>query len=183
MNENPEIDQDDSDLFRRTIGEVRPVRQDTVVSHRHRPRPVPARTLADEQEVLAALATGELDPEDVETGEEIHFRRPGLQTRQYQKLRRGHFTIEAELDLHGMTIADAREALSRFLLDVRRRRRSCVRIIHGKGRGSKDGKPVLKLKLQGWLRQRDEVLAYCSARPRDGGTGAVYVLVRRQGNP
>jgi DNA-nicking Smr family endonuclease len=180
MKDFPEINDDDSELFRRTVGEVRPVRLDTVPSFRRRPRPVPAQRHADERAVVGALASGELDPADVETGEEIQFQRPGIQDRVFQKLRRGQFTVDAELDLHGMTISAAKQALSRFLLDVRRRQRSCVRIIHGKGRGSKNGKPVLKVKLQGWLQQRDEVLAYCSALPRDGGTGAVYVLVKRR---
>lgn len=176
----PDINEDDRELFRQAVGEIIPVRQDSVPPFRPRPAPVPAQTRADERAVMAALATGEDSPEDAESGEEIHFKRPGIQDRVFQKLRRGQFSIEAELDLHGLTITAARDALSRFLADLRRRRQSCVRIIHGKGRGSRDGKPVLKSKLQGWLRQREEILAYCSARPWDGGTGAVYVLIKRQ---
>ena len=97
-----------------------------------------------------------------------------------RKLRRGQFQIGPALDLHGMTVATAREALTRFLHAARREGRSCVRIIHGKGNGSRHRGPVLKLKINHWLRQRDEVLAFCSARPVDGGTGAIYVLLRRQ---
>lgn len=176
----PDIEEADRELFRQAVGKVRPVRHDSVPTHLRRPAPDPVQTRADERAVMAALATGEDAPEDAESGEEIHFKRPGLQDRVFQKLRRGQFSIEAELDLHGLSIAAARDALSRFLADLRRRRQSCVRIIHGKGRGSRDGKPVLKSKLQGWLRQREEILAYCSARPWDGGTGAVYVLIKRQ---
>ena len=179
MTESAGINQEDSDLFRQEVGDVRPIRQDTVLAPRRRPPPLPVQTRRDEQAVMTSLALGDFEPADIETGEEIQFRRDGLQGRVFQKLRRGQFSLDAELDLHGMTITDARTALSRFLAQVMGARRTCVRIIHGKGRGSRDGKPVLKLKLQTWLRQRDEVLAYCSARHRDGGSGAVYVLLKR----
>ena len=78
-----------------------------------------------------------------------------------------------------MTVNTAREALALFLRDVRREHQTCVRIIHGKGKGSRHRGPVLKQKVNHWLRQRDEVLAFCSARPVDGGSGALYVLLRR----
>jgi DNA-nicking Smr family endonuclease len=180
MTEIPEVDTEDSELFRQAVGKVLPVRQDSVPAYRRRPRPVPAQTRSDEQAVMTALARGEFEHDGAQTGEEIQFKRDGIQERVFQKLRRGQFSIEAELDLHGLTIAAAKDALSLFLADVMRKRQSCVRIIHGKGRGSRDGKPVLKLKLQSWLRQRNDVLAYSSARPRDGGTGAVYVLIKKQ---
>jgi len=180
MSEIPEVEQEDSELFRQTVGDVHPVRQDSVPAFRRRPRPVPAQTRSDEQAVMTALARGDFETDGVETGEEIQCKRDGIQDRVFQKLRRGQFSIEAELDMHGMTITAAKEALSQFLANVIRKRQSCVRIIHGKGRGSRNGKPVLKQNLQSWLRQRNDVLAYCSARPRDGGTGAVYVLIKKQ---
>ena len=89
------------------------------------------------------------------------------------------YRVAAELDLHGYTVAKAREALIEFLSSVRRRRHTCVRIVHGKGRGSPGKKPVLKNKVFTWLCQRDEVLAVCPARPFDGGSGAVYVLLKK----
>ena len=180
MAEIPEVEREDSELFRQEVGDVHPIRQDSVPAFRRRPQPVPVQTRSDEQAVMTTLALGDFETEGVETGEEILFKRDGIQDRVFQKLRRGQFSIEAELDLHGMTIAAAKEALSQFLATVLRKRQSCVRIIHGKGRGSRNGRPVLKLKLQSWLMQRNNVLAYCSARPRDGGTGAVYVLIKRQ---
>lgn len=180
MTESREIKQDDRELFRQSVGDVAPIKQDTVQEHFPRPRAVPVKTRADERAVMDALALGDFEPEEVEAGEEILFKRHGIQERVFRKLQRGQFSIEAELDLHGLKIDAAREALSQFLSGVRSTRQRCVRIIHGKGRGSPDGKPVLKMRLQGWLRQRDEVLAYCSARPRDGGTGAVYVLIKRR---
>ena len=96
-----------------------------------------------------------------------------------RKLRRGQFQVGAALDLHGMTVATARDALAAFLQHARRDSLGCVRIIHGKGKRSHHRGPVLKQKINHWLRQRDEVLAFCSARPMDGGTGAIYVLLRK----
>ena len=175
-----EIQPEDVDLFRRSVGEVDPIKHDGFYIKSRKPRPIPRQTRADEQAVIAELAREIPSLETtIETGEELQFKRPGLQNRQFQKLCRGQFRIQAELDLHGMTIATARQALVAFLGGVRAKGQSCVRIIHGKGRGSRDGRPVLKGKLQGWLRQRNDVLAYCSARPMDGGTGAVYVLLKK----
>ena len=96
-----------------------------------------------------------------------------------ERLRRGRLAIEADLDLHGRFVADALTALSRFLDESRRLRRRCVRIVHGKGFGSTGGRAVMKANVDRWLRTRSEVLAFCSAIPPDGGTGALYVLLRR----
>lgn len=180
MSDTREIQPEDVDLFRRSIGDIAPIKQDKFHIKSRKPRAIPRQTVADERAVLAELALEiPLSEADLETGEELQFKRPGLQNRQFQKLCRGQFRIQSELDLHGMTIATARQALVAFLGGVRAKGQSCVRIIHGKGRGSRDGRPVLKGKLQGWLRQRNDVLAYCSARPMDGGTGAVYVLLKK----
>jgi DNA-nicking Smr family endonuclease len=108
------------------------------------------------------------------------YGRPGLQRRILRRLRRGHYSLAAELDLHGMTVPVARVALQAFLQECRRRDLRCVRIIHGKGRRSSNEGPVLKVKVDRWLRQREDVLAFCSAQPADGGTGAIYVLLRHQ---
>lgn len=180
MTESREIKQDDRELFRQSVGDVVPIKQDRVQAQVPRPKAVPVKTRADEHAVMHALTLGDFEPEEVEAGDEILFKRHGVQERVFRKLQRGQFSIEAELDLHGLKIDAAREALSQFLSRIRSTRQRCVRIIHGKGRGSPDGKPVLKMRLQGWLRQREEVLAYCSARPWDGGTGAVYVLIKRR---
>ncbi|MEX0606657.1 MAG: Smr/MutS family protein, partial [Halofilum sp. (in: g-proteobacteria)] len=86
-------------------------------------------------------------------------------------------TIDAELDLHGMTRVEAATALEQFMRECRQRRLGCVRIVHGKGRRSSDQGPVLKPAVANWLRRRNEVLAFTSARPVDGGSGALYVLL------
>jgi DNA-nicking Smr family endonuclease len=119
------------------------------------------------------------DPAELETGEELLYCRPGLQHNVLRKLRRGHYAVEAELDLHGLRVAEARQALTTFLQNALSLQIKTVRIIHGKGNGSFNKQPVLKGKVNNWLRQRIEVLAFCSARPVDGGTGAIYVLLRR----
>ncbi|MCG8379470.1 MAG: Smr/MutS family protein, partial [Proteobacteria bacterium] len=105
--------------------------------------------------------------------------KPGLQKQTLRKLRRGQFNIEGELDLHGMTAVMAKEALSTFLKRCKSQNKRCIRIIHGKGLGSKDKKPVIKNKLNNWLQKRDDILAFCSAREVDGGTGAIYLLLKR----
>lgn len=170
---------EDIELFRSSVGEVRPVPHDRVMPHRRPPSPRPLCRELDEAAVLRDLLSDHFDAADMETGEELVFVRPGLQLRTQRKLRRGQIVVDAELDLHGMTVPLARAAIAQFLGECQRRRVQCARIIHGKGRGSRHRGPVLKQKVGGWLRQRDEVLAYCSARSYDGGTGAIYVLLKR----
>jgi DNA-nicking Smr family endonuclease len=115
---------------------------------------------------------------EIKTEDELKFYRPGIQQRLFRDLRRGRIRSELELDLHGFTANHARQTLEQFLGDCRQRKLRCARIIHGKGYGSKGQQPVLKQKLNIWLRQHRDVLAFCSATPQDGGTGAVYVLLR-----
>lgn len=112
-------------------------------------------------------------------GDVLVFAGPGVQRRTIERLRRGRFPVEADLDLHGRTVTDAVAVLSRFIEDACRRGRRCIRIVHGKGFGSPHGRPIMKANVDRWLRNRPEVLAFCSALPPDGGTGAVYVLLRR----
>ncbi|MCC6135704.1 MAG: Smr/MutS family endonuclease [Candidatus Contendobacter sp.] len=173
------LDPRDRELFRQTVGPVKPLRSERVTFILPPPAPIPRFTLADEQQVLSDMLSDYFEPADLDTGEELYYRREGVQQAVLRKLRRGYFQIGPVLDLHGMTVAIAREALAAFLHSARRDGLSGVRIIHGKGNGSRHRGPVLKQKLNHWLRQRDEVLAFCSARPMDGGTGAIYVLLRR----
>lgn len=146
---------------------------------RRAPRPkARARfTRAAEREVLEESLRGLPDPAEPLIGDGLFYAKPGVQDRVLRKLRRGHFSVGADLDLHGLHSEAARLALAEFLHHVRGSRIRCVRIIHGKGYRSGPRGPVLKHKLNGWLRQHDEVMAFCSARPVDGGTGAVYVLL------
>ena len=116
----------------------------------------------------------------IDTGEELLFRRPGVRDDTLRRLRRGQYSVEAEVDLHGLGRHAAHEALRDFIVSSAARGLSCVRVIHGKGRGSGPRGPVLKHVVNHWLRRMDDVLAFASARPVDGGTGAAYVLLGRQ---
>jgi DNA-nicking Smr family endonuclease len=169
----------DTDLFRRTVGKVKRLRHDTVTHAGPRPAPIPRQRLNDERAVIAEMAAGLYDHAEIETGDELHFRRPGLQHGVYRNLRRGQYAVEGHIDLHGLTVPEAKAALLGFLRAAAALGRRCVRVVHGKGHGSRGRQPVLKGKVNLWLRQLDVVLAFCSTRPVDGGTGAVYVLLRR----
>jgi DNA-nicking Smr family endonuclease len=176
----PPPNADDIALFRDSVKEVKRLRQDRAPPFRRRTKPIPRQTIADQARVRQEMISLDYDPGEVQTGDEMYFMRPGVQRGLMSRLRRGQFAIAAELDLHGMTVVLAREALSDFLADCQVSGARCVRIIHGKGRSSPGRKPVLKSKLNLWLQHTDDVLAFCSARPFDGGTGAVYVLLKRR---
>jgi len=172
----------DAALFREAMKRVRPLSlaDDKVEPQQRRPPPHPHQTEQDRIQVLEEMMSAPLDYVELETGDELLFLRPGIQRNVLRKLRRGQYSCGGELDLHGMTVPVAHQALAEFLQHCQISGTGCVRIIHGKGHGSKQQKPVLKNKVNLWLRQRDEILAFCSARPEDGGTGAVYVLLKRK---
>lgn len=172
------ISEEERSLFRDSVGTVK----DVPSGKRRRlwrrtPSARPAMREADERAVIGELL--DLPPPDIETGDDLFHRREGVQWSIMRKLRRGQYRCQAELDLHGMVVDVARHCLAVFLREALDRDYRCVRIIHGKGLRSGNRGPILKVKVAGWLRQRDEVLAYCSARQTEGGTGAVYVLLRR----
>jgi len=171
---------DDSDrhLFRSAVGAVRRVRSERDPSRPRPPRPEAAQTRRSEAEVMETLAHGPLDFSDVETGEEISHVHPGLQKRILKQLRRGHWRVQDELDLHQMNISAASASVKHFLEDAERRHVRCVRIIHGKGLRSGPAGPRLKRMCARLLSRHDRVAAFTSAPPNDGGTGAVYVLLR-----
>ncbi|MFA7592654.1 MAG: Smr/MutS family protein [Thiohalobacteraceae bacterium] len=175
----PGISPEDRELFQTAVGPVRQLHHDRVEPRLPRPPVRATFRERDEGAVLRDSLSDAFDPDDYLTGEELWFARTGLQQRILKRLRRGQFAREAECDLHGLTVVEARQTLAAFLHDCLAQGWRCVRIIHGKGHGSQQRIPVLKGKVGGWLRQRDEVLAYCSARPVDGGTGALYVLLKK----
>jgi DNA-nicking Smr family endonuclease len=142
------------------------------------PQPLPLQRLKDERQALnESLAPWDTD---AETGEELIYLRGGLSKQVLRKLRRGYWVVQDEIDLHGLNRDQAKAMLSEFFQLCRRRGLRCVRVIHGKGRGSKNGEPVLKQKVGQWLRQREEVLCYAQARPAQGGSGAVLVLLKSE---
>ncbi len=170
----------DSAAFREAVRDVQPLPPPARVLHDvAKPPPVPAQTLRDRQRVLVdSLSDHDPWASGFETGEELCFLRPGLPQNILRRLRRGHWVIQASLDLHGLTRDEARARLGEFLAECLHRGRRCVLVIHGKGRGSPNREPILKRSVRVWLAQRDEVLAFCQARAADGGGGAALVLLR-----
>jgi DNA-nicking Smr family endonuclease len=173
---------EDRTLFRARMAGVRPLPP----THRAaieppKPDPLPRQRLRDEAEVLRESLDGPLSPEDrLESGTEDAFLRPGLPRRALSDLRRGRWVIQAEIDLHGHTRTEARDALGAFIASCLARKLRCVRVIHGKGLSSPGGWSVLKTLSRQWLARREEILAFCAARPHDGGDGALIVLLRSQ---
>ncbi|KAA6187080.1 DNA mismatch repair protein MutS [Thiohalocapsa marina] len=168
------IQDSDYELFRSAVQDAEPLRQETAEPYRPRPAPIPRPREADDE----AEPTETLSEAEVETHDYLLFVRPGVQKRVFQALQRGQIEPGLELDLHGLRVEQARLALREFLAECHHRRIRCARIIHGKGFGSEHRQPVLKCKINYWLRLRADVLAFCSATRRDGGTGAAYVLLR-----
>lgn len=175
-------DKTDQELFRASVRGVKRLQHQQVTPHRARVPPRPHKTprmqAAEETPLRAAPVAGEFDACGTEPAEELAFARPGLQHGVLRKLRRGRFAIGADLDLHGMTVPLARRALQAFLADCLLADERCVRVIHGKGLRAPSRASVLKSRVDAWLRQDAGVLAFCSARAQDGGTGAVYVLLK-----
>lgn len=171
------LSSEDSDLFRQAAGEVRPVISDKVVlQQRSKPKPYPKKR---QPEVELRLDSRVMhDGENLSVEDRMLYHVVGIQKTVLKKLRSGYFGLDAELDLHGLTGEQAKYQLLHFLHRCVDEGRRCVHIIHGKGYRSPDMQPVLKNNLNLWLRQHCDVLAFCSAPLRDGGAGAVYVLLR-----
>lgn len=174
-------------LFVRAAGEVKPLREHHAKHKRvhlgpAQPAPVAVQQMLDEQRVLQESISDEFDATTLlDIDDALSFRRPGVGLDVTRKLRKGGWTIQGEIDLHGHRREEAREALSNFLRDATKRGWRCVRVVHGKGLGSPGKTPVLKGKVHGWLAQKDEVLAFVQARADEGGAGAVVVLLRPLG--
>jgi DNA-nicking Smr family endonuclease len=170
----------DKNLFQRAAGAVRPLPSHGKVHHvPEPPAPIPAQRQLDDQRVLKEAISDHFDASTLlEVDEAMSFRRPGIGIDVARKLRRGHWSIQREIDLHGFRTEDAREALAAFLREALRQGLRCVRVVHGKGLGSPGKTPVLKGKVHGWLVQKDEVLAFVQARADEGGAGAVVVLLK-----
>jgi len=186
MSSSREPDQSDTHAgveFRDAFSDVTPLPAvNRAAIARPRPSTEPRQSLADEAAALAEsradMPASSLWQAGIESEAEQTFLRAGLGSDTLRKLRRGHWVIQAELDLHHHTVVEAHIALADFLSQMRHERRRCVKIIHGKGLSSRNREPVLKGKVRRWLTQRDEVLAYCEAPPVAGGGGAVLVLLK-----
>ncbi|HEY0335337.1 MAG TPA: Smr/MutS family protein [Stenotrophomonas sp.] len=181
MSQSEDEDQDDAALFRAAIGPVKPIRQPaTRPPERARPAPRPRMAERDEAEAQSEFARLLRDGSPLDGGDTASYRRENLSPRLLQRLRRGQFSIQDELDLHGATAAQAEAMLRQFLQEAHAHEYGCVRIIHGKGLQSEAGVPVLKNLVDRLLRHRSDVLAFHSAPAAQGGTGALLVLLARR---
>lgn len=143
------------------------------------PPPTPRQFLADEQAALHESLHGRIALQDrLEGGDEPNYLREGLAVTVLRDLRRGRWVIQGEIDLHGLNRDEARHQLAGFLAHCIDHGQRCVRVIHGKGLGSPQKQSILRQLVRGWLAQRIEVLAYCQAKPHDGGEGALIVLLK-----
>ena len=171
---------EEASLFRRLMGDARPIEPD-VRAPDYKPRPKPKARVRrqDEQAVLEENLEADIDEIETGAGEALRFNRPAVGRRTMRKLSRGNFAVQGEIDLHGMTVPEAKGHLREFINDSVSRGHTCVRVVHGKGLGSGHRGPVLKTKVNNWLRRWADVLAFVSTRQVHGGTGAVYVLLRK----
>jgi len=174
------LSDDDDDLFRNAVSGAKPLRtEDRVEIPKRRPKPKARFTRADEKKALRESLEGDIDTMERGNADSMRFSRPSVGRRTMRKLSRGRFSVQAEIDLHGMTVAEAKPRLADFIEYSAQQGLLCVRIVHGKGLGSGDRGPVLKNSVFHWLRKWNTVLAFVSARQVDGGTGAVYVLLQQ----
>lgn len=145
---------------------------------RPRPAPLPLQREKDEREALEEALSDEVDLESLLlTDDGLSFRRPGIGPDVATRLRKGQWSIQRQIDLHGLRRDEAREALLGFLRSSRQQGQRCLRVVHGKGLGSPGREPVLKAKVQRWLAQCDEVIAFTQASAPQGGAGALIVLL------
>jgi DNA-nicking Smr family endonuclease len=178
--EEDEREEDEGELFRRAMRDVQPLKRPLRVPPvRRSARPRAKFARAEREAVLQESLGSGADLHDVQPGDELQFRRAGVPDTVLRRLRRGLYRIESEIDLHGLTVSQAAAQLNAFLRAARARQLRCVRVIHGKGLRSGTRGPVLKNTVNVLLRRADAVLAFASARPVAGGTGATLVLLAR----
>ncbi len=173
------LQDDDAGLFRRQMSDARPLRQESLPPMASRAKPRARFSRRDERNALRESLEADAESMEFESGQSLSFARPSVGRRIFRKLARGSFSVQSEIDLHGLTVAEARTVLADFIEESVDRGHRCVRVIHGKGLGSGNRGPILKQKVDTWLRKWDAVLAFISARQVDGGTGAVYVLLKK----
>ena len=174
------LPEDEAALFRDAVRDATPLESSARVgSKTESPPPVPIQSLLDGHDALVESLAGALSSDQsMETGEEPSYLRTGLARDVLRKLRRGHWVVQDLVDLHGLNRQEARLLLAEFLGGCLKRGLRCVRVVHGKGLRSPGREPVLKGKVQRWLAQRDDVLAFCEAPKNQGGSGALLVLLK-----
>ncbi|MBU6369480.1 MAG: Smr/MutS family protein [Burkholderiales bacterium] len=171
--------QAEKNLFQRAVGPVKPLVAQPRAELNNSPAPPKAfQQKRDDDRVLRESLSDDFDVSTLlDTDDELSYRRSGIGTDVTQKLRKGHWSLQGQIDLHGLRSDEAREALGQFIRDAHKRGWRCVRVVHGKGLGSPGKTPVLKAKVQRWLVQKNEVLAFVQAKGSEGGAGALVVLL------
>lgn len=169
----------DRALFLQSIGDITPLNTSNRASADSiKPKPMPLQRKVQEKAILSPSLSDEFSVENLLDDDQSSFKREGMGPDVIKKLRRGYWIIQDELDLHGMRRDEAREMVMEFLKLSTTRGIRCIRIVHGKGHGSVNNEPVLKKLVFKWLVQREDVMAFCQAKPIDGGSGAVIVLLK-----
>lgn len=176
----PDDEEDDGALFRQAIGPVKPMPETALPPRKPRPRPTARMAERDEVEARSEFQRGLDDLSALAAGDTLSYRRDALPAPVFQRLKRGRFSAQDELDLHGATMAQAEAMLRAFIAEAHAHEFGCVRIVHGKGRRDDGGMPALKNLVDRVLRQRADILAFHSAPAAQGGTGAVLVLLARR---
>ena len=171
--------QSPENIFLQAVKNARPLNVDVSFAEKTYPKPIAKQFILDEIQALKDSLSDDFYPaHELESGEELLYLRTGQSPDVLSKLRRGFWVVQAQIDLHGLISDEAREYVAEFLSNCKKRNIRCVRIVHGKGLGSRNREPILKNKLRNWLIQKDEVIAYAQAKPEDGGSGAVIVLLK-----
>jgi DNA-nicking Smr family endonuclease len=174
---------EEKEIFTTAIGKVKALpRNDQVHLAPAQPAPIAMQQQLDDERVLRETMSDEWDTSSLlDTDEQLSFRRPGIGADVVRKLRKGDWTVQAQADLHNLRTDEARELLGSFIRESFKQGLRCVRVVHGKGLGSPGKVPVLKSKVQSWLIQKNQVLAFVQATPVQGGAGALVVLLQAHG--
>jgi DNA-nicking Smr family endonuclease len=173
---------EDDDLFWEEVKDVKPLKIkseliDTAIK-KPKPRPIAQQLIQDEKNALIDSLSDEYITNGVELDEDSSYLRNGHSPDIIKRLKRGYWTIQGSIDLHGMISKEAKDYIVDYVQECKKKKIRCIRIIHGKGYGSKNKEPILKKKVRNWLMQKDEVIAYSEAPRHDGGSGVVIVLLK-----
>ena len=173
---------DDENLFREAVKNVKPLKIKSktieVAASKPKPKPIAKKLIEDEKRVLLDSLSDDYIYENIETEDGLLYLRDGHSPDILNKLRKGYWVVQGSIDLHGMISQEAKSYIVDYIQECKKKHVRCIRIIHGKGIGSKNKEPVLRNKVKNWLAQKDEVIAYAQAPKHDGGSGAVVVLLK-----
>mgnify|MGYP006108663539 FL=1 len=171
---------DEENLFREAVKNVKPlkIKSKTIEIIGNKPKPIAKKFLEDEQKVLVDSLSDDYIYEDGDLENGLLFLRSGHSPDIIKKLKKGYWVVQGSIDLHGMISQEAKSYIVSYIQECKKKHIRCIRIIHGKGIGSKNKEPILRNKVKNWLAQKDEVIAYAQAPRHDGGSGAVIVLLK-----